>query len=33
MHVSNIRRKLVQHSRQEKIKTHRGAGYIYMVNK
>lgn len=33
MHVSNIRRKLVQHNQQEKIKTHRGAGYIYMVNK
>jgi two-component system response regulator CpxR len=33
MHVSNIRRKLVQHSQLEKIKTHRGAGYIYMVNK
>ncbi|MEP7705867.1 response regulator transcription factor [Paraglaciecola sp. 25GB23A] len=33
MHVSNIRRKLVQHSQPEKIKTHRGAGYIYMVYK
>ena len=33
MHVSNIRRKFAQQSQQEKIKTHRGAGYIYRLNK
>jgi two-component system, OmpR family, response regulator CpxR len=33
MHVSNIRRKLALQNRDEKIKTHRGAGYIYRVNK
>jgi two-component system, OmpR family, response regulator CpxR len=31
MHVSNIRKKLAQHSQQEKIKTVRGAGYIFMA--
>ncbi|MDP5032775.1 MAG: response regulator [Paraglaciecola sp.] len=33
MHVSNIRRKLSHKNADEKIKTHRGAGYIYMVKK
>lgn len=31
MHVSNIRRKLAVFSREEKIKTHRGAGYVFVV--
>ena len=31
MHVSNIRRKLAVHTAEEKIKTHRGAGYVYVV--
>ncbi|NCP66501.1 MAG: response regulator transcription factor [Paraglaciecola sp.] len=31
MHVSNLRKKLGQHNPAEKIKTHRGAGYIYLV--
>lgn len=31
MHVSNIRRKLAVYTQQEKIKTHRGAGYVYVV--
>ncbi|GAC16081.1 response regulator transcription factor [Aliiglaciecola lipolytica] len=31
MHVSNIRRKLMQHSKDEKIKTVRGTGYLYVV--
>ncbi|KXI31054.1 response regulator transcription factor [Paraglaciecola hydrolytica] len=31
MHVSNIRRKLAVFSSEEKIKTHRGAGYLYVV--
>lgn len=30
MHISNIRRKLQQHSRSEKIKTIRGIGYVFM---
>ncbi|WP_340677925.1 response regulator transcription factor [Paraglaciecola sp.] len=32
MHVSNIRRKLALHSDDEKIKTHRGAGYVFVVS-
>lgn len=31
MHVSNIRRKLMAHSDAEKIKTVRGAGYIFLT--
>lgn len=31
MHVSNIRKKLAQYSQQEKIKTVRGSGYIFMA--
>ncbi|MFA3791825.1 response regulator [Aliiglaciecola sp. SL4] len=31
MHVSNIRRKLMQHSDAEKIKTVRGTGYLYVI--
>lgn len=31
MHVSNIRRKLHQHCQNEKIKTVRGAGYIFLT--
>ena len=31
MHVSNIRRKLAVFSAEEKIKTHRGAGYVFVV--
>ena len=31
MHVSNIRKKLAQQSQDEKIKTVRGAGYIFMA--
>lgn len=31
MHVSNIRRKLSAHSDQDKIKTVRGAGYIFLT--
>ncbi|KGJ98149.1 response regulator transcription factor [Thalassotalea sp. ND16A] len=30
MHISNIRRKLQQHSALEKIKTIRGVGYVFM---
>lgn len=30
MHVSNIRRKLAVYNGEEKIKTHRGAGYVYV---
>ena len=30
MHVSNIRKKLSRHSNVERIKTHRGAGYLYI---
>lgn len=30
MHVSNLRKKLAVHSASEKIKTHRGAGYIFV---
>lgn len=32
MHVSNLRKKLALFSIEEKIKTHRGAGYLYLVN-
>jgi two-component system response regulator CpxR len=32
MHVSNLRKKLAVFSPEEKIKTHRGAGYLYLVN-
>ena len=32
MHVSNIRKKLARFTTGEKIKTHRGAGYLYMVH-
>lgn len=32
MHVSNIRKKLNQVSEQERVKTVRGAGYIYLGN-
>jgi two-component system response regulator CpxR len=31
MHVSNLRKKLAAFSSEEKIKTHRGAGYLYLV--
>ncbi|MFT4938501.1 MAG: two-component system response regulator CpxR [Paraglaciecola sp.] len=31
MHVSNIRKKLSRHTKAEKIKTHRGAGYLYKL--
>jgi two-component system response regulator CpxR len=31
MHVSNIRRKLLPHSSSDKLKTIRGAGYIFMT--
>jgi two-component system response regulator CpxR len=31
MHVSNIRKKLSRHTNVEKIKTHRGAGYLYIL--
>ncbi|MBU3002554.1 response regulator transcription factor [Paraglaciecola arctica] len=31
MHVSNLRKKLAAFSPEEKIKTHRGAGYLYVV--
>lgn len=31
MHVSNLRKKLAVFSPEEKIKTHRGAGYLYLV--
>jgi two-component system response regulator CpxR len=31
MHVSNLRKKLATFSPEEKIKTHRGAGYLYLV--
>tara|TARA_R110002012_G_scaffold30295_2_gene92131 strand:- start:1529 stop:2236 length:708 start_codon:yes stop_codon:yes gene_type:complete len=30
MHVSNLRKKLSQFSDQDKIKTHRGVGYVYL---
>jgi two-component system response regulator CpxR len=30
MHVSNLRKKLGKFSQQEKIKTHRGVGYLYL---
>ena len=30
MHVSNLRKKLNMFSEQEKIKTHRGVGYVYL---
>jgi two-component system response regulator CpxR len=30
MHVSNLRKKLSQFSSQDKIKTHRGVGYVYL---
>lgn len=33
MHVSNIRRKLQQHSSSDKLKTIRGAGYIFLSGK
>lgn len=32
MHVSNIRKKIAEHIKQEKIKTVRGAGYILLGN-
>ncbi|MFT5837889.1 MAG: two-component system response regulator CpxR [Flavobacteriales bacterium] len=32
MHVSNLRKKLAAYSSEEKIKTHRGAGYLYVVS-
>ncbi|WP_293752020.1 response regulator transcription factor [uncultured Paraglaciecola sp.] len=32
MHVSNLRKKLAVFSLEEKIKTHRGAGYLYLVS-
>ena len=32
MHVSNLRKKLVAFSPEQKIKTHRGAGYLYLVS-
>lgn len=32
MHVSNLRKKLAVFSPEEKIKTHRGAGYLYVVS-
>jgi two-component system response regulator CpxR len=32
MHVSNLRKKLAVYSPTEKIKTHRGAGYIFVVD-
>jgi len=32
MHVSNIRKKLARFSAKDKLKTHRGAGYLYRVN-
>lgn len=32
MHVSNLRKKLAACSLDEKIKTHRGAGYLYLVS-
>lgn len=32
MHVSNLRKKLGEYSSEEKIKTHRGAGYLYLGN-
>jgi len=32
MHVSNLRKKLAAFSPEEKIKTHRGAGYLYLVS-
>ena len=32
MHVSNLRKKLAVFNPQEKIKTHRGAGYLYLVS-
>ncbi|MGS2718964.1 response regulator [Paraglaciecola aestuariivivens] len=32
MHVSNLRKKLAAYSPTEKIKTHRGAGYVFVVN-
>jgi two-component system response regulator CpxR len=31
MHVSNLRKKLASFSPEEKIKTHRGAGYLYLL--
>ncbi|MFT2092073.1 response regulator [Paraglaciecola sp. 2405UD69-4] len=31
MHVSNLRKKLAEFNPTEKIKTHRGAGYLYLV--
>ena len=31
MHVSNIRKKLAKHSEEEKIKTVRGTGYLYIA--
>ena len=33
MHVSNLRKKLAVNSPEEKIKTHRGAGYVFVVNR
>lgn len=32
MHVSNLRKKLAVFSPEDKIKTHRGAGYLYLVS-
>jgi two-component system response regulator CpxR len=32
MHVSNLRKKLAVFSIEEKIKTHRGAGYLFLVS-
>ena len=32
MHVSNLRKKLGQCNDQDKIKTHRGVGYVYLGN-
>ncbi|GAA0858769.1 response regulator [Aliiglaciecola litoralis] len=32
MHLSNIRRKLMQHSDKEKIKTVRGTGYLFVTS-
>lgn len=32
MHLSNIRRKLTEHSPQEKIKTVRGTGYLFVTH-
>jgi len=30
MHLSNIRKKLAQHATEDKVKTIRGAGYIFL---